>query len=80
MTIDDIKLALRGKENMPLIYVSGYEDKDYNFIRNLVKDINPEVGDYMYSTTMELKKIITTLRYFEDYDYEKLVQKIRSYC
>ena len=80
LTIDDIKLALRGKENMPLIYVSGYEDKDYKFMRKLVKDINPDIGDDMYSTTQELRKIITTLRYFEDYDYEKLVQKIRSYC
>tara|TARA_R100001244_G_scaffold49750_1_gene43896 strand:- start:358 stop:612 length:255 start_codon:yes stop_codon:yes gene_type:complete len=80
LTIDDIKLIMRGKENMPLIYVSGYEDKDYKFMRKLVKDIIPDVGDDMYSTTQALKKIITTLRYFEDYDYEKLVQKIRGYC
>jgi len=65
---------------VPLIYVSGYEDKDYKFMRKLVKDINPDVGDDMYCTTQELRKIITTLRYFEAYDYEKLVQKIRSYC
>ena len=37
MTIDDIKLALRGKENMPLIYVSGYEDKDGNIYRGLAQ-------------------------------------------
>ena len=80
ITLDDIKLIMRGKENVPLIYVSGYEDKDYKFMRKLVKDINPDVGDDMYSTTQELRKIITTLRYFEAYDYEKLVQKIRSYC
>jgi len=80
ITLDDIKLIMSGKENVPLIYVSGYEDKDYKFMRKLVKDINPDVGDDMYSTTQELRKIITTLRYFEAYDYEKLVQKIRSYC
>ena len=80
LTVEDIKLVLRGKENIPLVYVSGYEDKDYKFIRKLVKDINPEIGDDMYSTTNELKKIITTLRYFEDYDYEKLVRMIRGYC
>ena len=80
ITLDDIKLIMSGKENVPLIYVSGYEDKDYKFMRKLVKDINPEIGDDMYSTTQELRKIITTLRYFEAYDYEKLVQKIRSYC
>ena len=80
LTVEDIKLVLKGKENMPLVYVSGYEDKDYKFMRKLVKDINPEIGDDMYSTTMELKKIITTLRYMEAYDYEKMVQKIRGYC
>ena len=80
ITLDDIKLIMNGKENVPLIYVSGYEDKDYKFMRKLVKDINPDIGDDMYSTTQELRKIITTLRYFEAYDYEKLVQKIRSYC
>jgi hypothetical protein len=80
LTVDDIKLVLRGKENMPLLYVSGYDDVNYKFMRKLVKDIIPDVGDDMYSTTQALKKIITTLRYFEDYDYDKLVQKIRSYC
>jgi hypothetical protein len=80
ITLDDIKLIMRGKENVPLIYVSGYEDKDYKFMRKLVKDINPDVGDDMYSTTQELRKIITTLRYMEAYDYEKMVQKIRGYC
>jgi len=80
ITLDDIKLIMSGKENVPLIYVSGYEDKDYKFMRKLVKDINPDVGDDMYSTTQELRKIITTLRYMEAYDYEKMVQKIRGYC
>ena len=80
ITVDDIKLILRGKENMPLIYVSGDDDKDYIFIRKLVKDIYPKVGDSKYDTTMALKKLLTTLRYFEEYDYKKMVEKIRSYC
>ena len=80
MTVDDIKLILRGKENIPLIYVSGDDDKDYIFIRRLVKDIYPKVGDSKYDTTMALKKILTTLRYLEVYDYEKMVKMIRSYC
>ena len=79
-TVEDIKLVLRGKENIPLVYVSGYEDKDYKFISKLVKDINPDAGDDMYSTSQGIRQIITTLRYMEAYDYEKLVQKIRSYC
>ena len=44
------------------------------------KDIYPKTDNSMYDTSMALKKIITTLRYLEDYDYEKLVQIIRSYC
>ena len=80
ITLDDIKLIMNGKENVPLIYVSGYEDKDYKFIQQLVKDIYPKSEDDMYSTAQGLKKIFTTLRYMEEYDYEKLVEKIRSYC
>ena len=80
LTIDDIKLVLRGKENMPLIYVSGYDDKDYKFMRKLATDIYKEEPDSMYDTSMALKKIFTTLRYMEDYDYDKMVEKIRSYC
>jgi hypothetical protein len=80
LTVNDIKLVLRGKENFPLVYVSGYEDKEYKFIQQLVKDIYPKSEDDMYSTSQGLMKILTTLRYMEEYDYEKLVEKIRSYC
>ena len=80
ITVDDIKLVMRGKENFPLVYVSGYEDKDYIFMRKLATDIYKETPDSMYDTSMALKKIFLTLRYMEDYDYEKLVEKIRSYC
>jgi len=80
ITVDDIKLVLRGKENYPLVYVSGEDDKDYVFMRKLVADIYKETPDCMYDTSMALKKIFTTIRYMEDYDYEKLVEKIRSYC
>ena len=79
-TVDDIKLVLRGKENFPLVYVSGYEDKEYMFIRQLVKDVYPKTEEDMYSTSQGLRKILTTLRYMEAYDYEKLIEKIRSYC
>ena len=80
LTVEDIKLVLRGKENFPLVYVSGYEDKDYKFMRKLATDIYKEEPDSMYDTSMALKKIFTTIRYMESYDYEKLVEKIRSYC
>jgi len=79
-TVEDIKLVLRGKENFPMVYVSGYEDKDYKFIRQLVKDVYPKTEEDMYSTSQGLRKILTTIRYMEAYDYEKLIEKIRSYC
>ena len=80
LTVNDIKLVLRGKENFPLVYVSGYEDKEYKFIQQLVKDVYPKTEEDMYSTSQGLRKILTTLRYMEEYDYEKLIEKIRSYC
>ena len=79
-TVDDIKLVLRGKENFPLVYVSGYEDKEYKFIQQLVKDVYPKTEEDMYSTSQGFRKILTTLRYMEAYDFEKLIEKIRSYC
>ena len=79
-TVDDIKLVLRGKENFPIVYVSGYEDKEFKFIQQLVKDVYPKTEEDMYSTSQGLRKILTTLRYMEAYDYEKLIEKIRSYC
>ena len=80
ITVEDIKLVLRGKENFPLVYVSGNDDKTYLFMRKLIEDVYPKTGDSMYDTSMALKKIFTTLRYMEDYDYDKMVEKIRSYC
>ena len=80
LTVNDIKLVLRGKENFPLVYVDGYDDKDYIFMRKLATDIYKEEPDSMYDTSIALKKIFTTIRYMESYDYEKLVEKIRSYC
>ena len=80
LTVNDIKLVLRGKENFPLVYVSGYEDKEYKFIQQLVRDVYPKTEEDMYSTSQGLRKILTTLRYMEEYDYEKLIEKIRSYC
>jgi hypothetical protein len=80
LTVDDIKLVLRGKENFPMVYVSGYDDVNYKFMRKLATDIYKEEPDSMYDTSIALKKILTTIRYMEDYDYEKLIEKIRSYC
>ena len=80
LTVEDIKLVLRGKENFPIVYVSGYDDVNYKFMRKFATDIYKEAPDSMYDTSMALKKIFTTIRYMEDYDYEKLVEKIRSYC
>tara|TARA_R110000824_G_scaffold47416_2_gene135045 strand:+ start:3226 stop:3483 length:258 start_codon:yes stop_codon:yes gene_type:complete len=79
-TVEDIKLVMRGKENFPLVYVKGYEDKDYQFLYRLCKDIDPKTEDNMYDVSQKIKTIITSLRYFENYDYEKLVRKIRGYC
>ena len=79
-TIEDIKLAMQGESKFPIVYVESYEDKEYKFIQQLVKDVYPKTEEDMYSTSQGLRKILTTLRYMEAYDYEKLIEKIRSYC
>jgi len=80
LTIEDIKLAIQGERNFPMVYVNGYDDVDYKFLYQLCKDINPKTEDNMYSVSQSLKKVITSLRYMEDYDYENVVRKIRGYC
>ena len=80
VTIEDIKLVMSGKENFPLVYVNGYDDADYKFLYKLCKDIDPKTEDNMYDVSQKIKKLLISLRYFEDYDYEKLVRKIRGYC
>tara|TARA_R110000737_G_C14238698_1_gene424342 strand:+ start:86 stop:340 length:255 start_codon:yes stop_codon:yes gene_type:complete len=80
VTLEDIKLVMQGKENFPLVYVKDYDDKDYKFLYQLCKDIDPKTEDNMYDVSRKIKTIITSLRYFEAYDYEKLVRKIRGYC
>ena len=75
LTIEDIKLAIQGESNFPMIYVNGYEDVDYKFLYQLCKDINPKTEDNMYSVSQSLKKVITSLRYMEDYDYENVVER-----
>ena len=79
-TIEDIKLAMQGESKFPIVYVESYEDKEYKFLYQLCKDIDPKTEDNMYDVSRKIKTIITSLRYFEAYDYEKLVRKIRGYC
>ena len=79
-TIEDIKLVMSGKENFPLLYVNGYEDVDYKFLYKLCKDIDPKTEDNMYDVSQKIRKILISLRYFEDYDYENMIRKIRGYC
>ena len=56
MTVEDIKLILRGKENIPLIYVSGDDDKDYIETHNWNLSNN---NKYAMSLDYETKKKMT---------------------
>ena len=78
--IEDIKLVLQGDSKYPVVNVSGYEDKNYQFLYKLAKDINPKTEDNMYSVSRQVDKLLTTLRYMEEYDYDSMVRKIKGYC
>ena len=78
--IEDIKQYLQGKQNTSLLYVKDYKDIIYKTVHKLCRDILPTTEDNMYSVSQSLKKVITSLRYMEDYDYENMVRKIRGYC
>ena len=79
LSIDDIKSYLRGKEQHPIMHVSGRDDPDYKSMRQFVQDIAPETEDYMSAIAGEMNKLMSSLRHMEPNDYNKIVNTFRKY-
>ena len=79
LSIEDIKSYLRGKEQHPIMHVSGRDDPDYKSMRQFVKDIHPETEDYMSAVAGEMNKLMSSLRHMEPNDYNKIVNTFRKY-
>jgi hypothetical protein len=79
ISIEDIKSYLRGKEQHPIMHVSGRDDPDYKSMRQFVQDIVPETEDYMSAVAGEMNKLMSSLRHMESNDYNKIVNTFRKY-
>ena len=47
INIEDVRSYLRGKEQHPIMHVSGRDDPDYKSMKKFVQDIVPETGLYV---------------------------------
>ena len=79
LNIEDIKSYMRGKEQHPIMHVSGRDDPDYKSMRQFVQDIAPDTEDYMSAVATQMNKLMSSLRHMEPNDYNKIVNTFRKY-
>ena len=79
LNIEDIKSYIRGKEQHPIMHVSGRDDPDYKSMRQFVQDIAPDTEDYMSAVATQMNKLMSSLRHMEPNDYNKIVNTFRKY-
>ena len=79
ISIEDIKSYMRGKEQHPIMHVSGRNDPDYKTMRKFVQDIVPETEDYMNAVASQMNKLMSSLRHMEPNDYNKIVNTFKKY-
>ena len=79
ISMEDIKSYLRGKEQHPIMHVSGRDDPDYKSMRKFVQDIRPETEDYMSAVTGQMNRLMSSLRHMESADYNRIVNTFKKY-
>ena len=79
ISMEDIKSYLRGKEQHPIMHVSGKDDPDYKSMRKFVQDIRPETEDYMSAVTGQMNRLMSSLRHMESADYNRIVNTFKKY-
>ena len=79
INIEDVKSYLRGKEQHPIMHVSGRDDPDYKSMRKFVQDIKPETEDYMSAIAGQMNKLMATLRHMESADNNRIVNTFKKY-
>ena len=79
ISIEDIKSYMRGKEQHPIMHVSGRDDPDYKSMKKFVQDIVPETEDYMSAVASQMNKLMSSLRHMEPNDYNRIVNTFKKY-
>lgn len=78
-TIEDIQHFIRAKSEIPMIYVNGTDDPTYKNMEELVLRIWPETERHPYAIANQIKEIMFTFQYMEDYDKDKLTYILKKY-
>ena len=61
LSIEDIKSYLRGKEQHPIMHVSGRDAPDYKSMSKFVREIRPDTEDYMHSVSTQMNRLMSSL-------------------
>ena len=79
VTIEDVQHFIRAKSEIPLIHVRGMEDPIYKNMEEIVLRIWPETEKHPYAIASQIKEIMFTFQYMEDYDKDKIINTFSKY-
>ena len=78
-TIEDIQHFIRAKSEIPLIHVRGMDDPIYKNMEEIVLRIWPKTEKHPYAIATQIKEIMFTFQYMEDYDKDKITNTFKKY-
>ena len=78
-TIEDIQHFIRAKSEIPMIHVNGTDDPTYKNMEDLVLRIWPNTEKHPYAIASQIKEIMFTFQYMEDYDKDKITNTFAKY-
>ena len=79
LDINDIIAYMRGKEQHPIMHVKDTDDPDYKTMRRFIMDIWPKTDDYIGAISGQMNKLMSSLRYMEPNDYNRIVNTFKKY-
>ena len=79
VSIEDVKHFIRAGSEYPLIHVNGMDDPIYKNMEEIVLRIWPETEKHPYAIARQIKEIMFTFQYMEDYDKDKIINTFSKY-
>ena len=78
-TIEDIQHFIRAERETPMIYVNGTDDPTYKNMEDIVLRVWPDTEKHPYAIASQIKEIMFTFQYMEDYDKDTFIRTIAKY-
>ena len=79
VTIEAVQHFIRAKSEIPLIHVRSMDDRIYKNMEDIVLRIWPETEKHPYAIASQIKEIMFTFQYMEDYDKDKIINTFAKY-